>query len=84
MSDQRPIDEWATILWDDEITLQPYVVHVLERRFGASRERAAELMQLAQRDGRVAVAHGAREEQEMHVAGLHADGLLATLERVEP
>lgn len=84
MSDQRPIDEWATILWDDKITLQPYVVHVLERRFGASRERAAELMQLAQRDGRVAVAHGAREEQEMHVAGLHADGLLATLERVEP
>lgn len=84
MSETGATDEWATILWDDEVTLQPYVVHVLMRRFGASRERAGELMELAQRDGRVAVAHGAREEQEMHVAGLHADGLLATLERVRP
>lgn len=77
-------DEWATILWNDEVTLQSYVVHVLVRRFGCSRERAGELMELAERDGRAAVARGAREEQEMHVAGLHADGLLATLERVQP
>ncbi|WP_405217337.1 ATP-dependent Clp protease adaptor ClpS [Agrococcus sp. Ld7] len=74
--------EWATMLWDDPITLQPYVVRVLMRRFGYSRARAHELMALAERDGRTAVAHGAREEQEMHVAGLHADGLIATLERV--
>ncbi|MGM1030124.1 MAG: ATP-dependent Clp protease adaptor ClpS [Actinomycetota bacterium] len=77
-------DEWATILWNDEVTLQSYVVHVLVRRFGCSPERARELMELAQRDGRAPVARGAREEQEMHVAGLHADGLLATLERVLP
>jgi len=82
-ADQR-VDTWATILWDDEITLQPYVVRVLSRRFGCSRERARELMERAQREGRVVVAHGSREEQEMHVAGLHGDGLLATLERVEP
>jgi len=75
-------DEWSTILWDDEVTLQPYVVHVLMRRVGCSRERARELMELAQRDGRTAVARGSREEQEMLVAGLHGDGLLATLERV--
>lgn len=75
-------DEWATILWNDEVTLQPYVVHVLMRRFGCSRERARELMELAQREGRTVVARGSREEQEMHVAGLHGDGLLATLERV--
>ncbi|WP_347754002.1 ATP-dependent Clp protease adaptor ClpS [Agrococcus sp. ProA11] len=74
--------EWATMLWDDPITLQPYVVRVLMRRFGYSRARAHELMVLAERDGRTAVAHGAREEQEMHVVGLHADGLIATLERV--
>jgi len=77
-------EAWATVLWDDEITLQPYVVHVLTRRFGCSRERAHELMDAAQREGRAVVAEGSREEQEMHVAGLHADGLLATLERVEP
>ena len=84
MNDARAPDEWATILWDDEVTLQSYVVHMLVRRFGSTREQAVELMERAQRDGRVAVARGAREEQEMHVAGMHADGLLATLERVLP
>ncbi|WP_413320710.1 ATP-dependent Clp protease adaptor ClpS [Agrococcus sp. 1P02AA] len=74
--------EWSTMLWDDPVTLQPYVVHVLMRRFGYSRARADELMRLAERDGRTAVAQGSREEQEMHVAGLHADGLVATLERL--
>jgi ATP-dependent Clp protease adaptor protein ClpS len=76
-------DEWATILWDDEVTLQAYVGHVLMRRFGCSPERARELVQVAERDGRALVARGSREEQEMHVAGLHGDGLLATLERVQ-
>ena len=83
MTEPRPSDEWATVLWDDEVTLQPYVVHVLMRRFGATLERAAELMELAQRDGRVVVARGAREEQEMHVAGLHADGLLLLRPRLD-
>ncbi len=77
-----PSDEWATVLWDDDVTLRAYVVHVLMRRFGCSRERARELIELAQRDGRTQVARGSREEQEMLVAGLHGDGLLATLERV--
>jgi ATP-dependent Clp protease adaptor protein ClpS len=85
MSDgAQPSDTWSTVLWDDDITLQGYVVHVLMHRFGLTRERAQELMELAQRDGRAVVAHGAREEQEMHVAGLHGDGLLATLERAAP
>lgn len=74
--------EWATMLWDDPVTLQPYVVRVLMHRFGYSRARAHALMQQAEREGRAAVAHGSREEQEMHVAGLHADGLVATLERL--
>nr|WP_241429256.1 ATP-dependent Clp protease adaptor ClpS [Agrococcus sp. ARC_14] len=70
------------MLWDDPVTLQPYVVRVLMHRFGHSRDRAQELMEQAERDGRAAVAHGSREAQEMHVAGLHADGLVATLEQV--
>ena len=74
--------DWATILWDDPVTLRPYVVRVLMRRFGYSADRAEELTAIAEREGRAAVAHGAREEQEMHVAGLHADGLVATLEKV--
>lgn len=75
-------DDWATILWDDPVTLRPYVVRVLMRRFGYSAARADELTAIAERDGRAAVAHGSREEQEMHVSGLHADGLVATLERM--
>jgi ATP-dependent Clp protease adaptor protein ClpS len=77
-------DDWSTLLWDDPVTLQRHVVHVLQRRLGLSRERAAELMHLAERDGSTPVAHGPREEQEMLVAGLHADGLVATLERRLP
>lgn len=74
--------DWATMLWDDPVTLQPYVARVLMRRFGHTRARAERLIEQIERDGRAAVAHGAREEQEMHVAGLHADGLVATLERL--
>lgn len=75
-------DDWATVLWDDPVTLRPYVVRVLMRRFGCSAERAEQLTATAEREGRAAVAHGAREEQEMHAAGLHADGLVATVERM--
>ncbi len=76
--------EWATVLWDDPVTLRPYVVRVLMRRFRYSAARAEELTAIAEREGRAAVARGGREEQEMHVAGLHADGLVATLERLDP
>lgn len=76
-SSDRP---WATILWDDPVTLQPYVLHVLQRHFRYGRERATELMLQAERDGRAVVAQGSREEQELHVAALHAAGLMATLE----
>ena len=49
---EKPLGgDWATMLWDDPITLQPYVVRVLMRRFGYSRARAHELMALAERDG---------------------------------
>lgn len=74
--------DWATILWDDPVTLRPYVVRVLMRRFGCTAERAEALTAQAEREGRAEVAHGSREQQELHVAGLHADGLVATLERV--
>lgn len=77
-------DDWSTLLWDDPVSLQSYVVHVLRRRLGLGRERAVELMLLAEHDGSAAVAHGPREEQEMLVAALHTDGLLATLERRIP
>ncbi|WP_306232341.1 ATP-dependent Clp protease adaptor ClpS [Agrococcus beijingensis] len=77
-------DDWATLLWDDPVTLQGYVVHVLQRRFALDRAAAVEVMHRAERDGSAVVAHGPREEQEMHVAGLHTDGLLATLERRIP
>ena len=36
--DAQRSDTWSTVLWDDEVTLQPYVVHVLMHRFGLARE----------------------------------------------
>lgn len=81
--DEHPLGgDWATILWDDPVTLRPYVVRILIRRLACTPARAEELTATAEREGRAAVAHGTREEQEMLVAGLHADGLMATLERM--
>jgi ATP-dependent Clp protease adaptor protein ClpS len=82
LGETSPGEEWATLLWDDPVMLRAYVVRVLMRRFGHSATRAEELTAQAEREGRAVVAHGAREEQEVHVAGLHADGLVATLERM--
>lgn len=73
----------ATLIWiKTDLINTAYVVRVLMRRFGCSAERAEQLTATAEREGRAAVAHGAREEQEMHAAGLHADGLVATVERM--
>lgn len=82
LQEARLGDDWTTILWDDPVTLRPYVVRILIRRLGCTPAHAEQLTATAERDGRAAIAHGTREEQEMLVAGLHADGLMATLERM--
>ncbi|RLP67843.1 hypothetical protein D9V30_12665 [Mycetocola reblochoni] len=57
-----------------------YVSYVFRSYFGYGRDRAEELMMLVHTTGRAAVADGAREAMEGHVAALHGYGLQATLE----
>jgi ATP-dependent Clp protease adaptor protein ClpS len=57
-----------------------YVVYVLQKLFGYSREKATKLMRQVHEEGRAVVTDGTREQCEADVARLHAHGLWATLE----
>ncbi len=72
---------WVVIVWNDPVNLMSYVVLVLQRLFGYSREKATRLMQQVHQEGKAAVSHGTREKAEADVARLHANGLWATMER---
>jgi ATP-dependent Clp protease adaptor protein ClpS len=72
---------WLVVVWDDPVNLMVYVVMVLRRVFGFGREKAERLMLQVHNEGRAIVASEAREQAELHVAQLHAYGLLATMER---
>lgn len=86
---EAPVDEtgvltdrpWIVIVWNDPVNLMSYVVHVLQKLFGYSREKATKLMLEVHHDGKSVVAHGTREKAEGDVARLHAHGLWATMER---
>lgn len=85
----QPIDEgvpdhahpWIIVVWNDPVNLMSYVVMVLQKLFGYSKERATVLMMQIHNDGRAVVADGSREQAEAHVAQLHGYGLWATMER---
>ena len=72
---------WVTIVWDDPVNLQTYVVYVFMELFGYSKVRATELMLQVHNDGKAIVSTGSREEMEHDVARLHVYGLWATLQR---
>jgi ATP-dependent Clp protease adaptor protein ClpS len=72
---------WVTIVWDDPVNLQTYVVYVFMELFGYSKARATELMLQVHNDGKATVSTGSREEMEHDVARLHEYGLWATLQR---
>ena len=72
---------WVTIVWDDPVNLQTYVVYVFMELFGYSKARATELMLQVHNDGKSIVSTGSREEMEHDVARLHEYGLWATLQR---
>ena len=72
---------WVTIVWDDPVNLQTYVVYVFMELFGYSKARATELMLQVHNDGKATVSSGSREEMEHDVARLHEYGLWATLQR---
>jgi ATP-dependent Clp protease adaptor protein ClpS len=72
---------WVTIVWDDPVNLQNYVVYVFMELFGYSKARATELMLQVHNDGKAIVSTGSRAEMEHDVARLHEYGLWATLQR---
>lgn len=72
---------WVTIVWDDPVNLQSYVVYVFMELFGYSKEKATELMLQVHNQGKALVSTGSREEMEHDVARLHEYGLWATIQR---
>ena len=72
---------WVVIVWNDPVNLMSYVVWVLQKLFGYSREKASKLMMQIHTDGKAVVAAGSRDEAERDVARLHAHGLWATMQQ---
>ncbi|MGB2757495.1 MAG: ATP-dependent Clp protease adapter ClpS [Acidimicrobiia bacterium] len=86
---EEPIDEgvpdiahpWIVVVWNDPVNLMSYVVMVLRKLFGHSKQKATTLMLQVHHEGRAVVADGTREQAEAHVAQLHGYGLWATMEQ---
>jgi ATP-dependent Clp protease adaptor protein ClpS len=72
---------WVVIVWNDPINLMSYVVFVLQKLFGYSREKATSLMLDVHHKGRAVVSSGSREKAELDVFRLHEHGLWATLQQ---
>jgi ATP-dependent Clp protease adaptor protein ClpS len=77
---ERP---WIVIVWNDPVNLMSYVTFVFQKLFGYTMEKATELMLDVHEKGRAVVAHGTREEAEMHVFHLHEHSLWASMEHDE-
>jgi ATP-dependent Clp protease adaptor protein ClpS len=79
--DVRPDIPWIVIVWNDPINLMSYVVHVFQKLFGYSHEKATKLMLDVHHKGKAVVSQGNREKAEIDVYRLHAYGLWATMEK---
>ena len=71
---------WVVIVWNDPINLMSYVVFVLQKLFGYSRDKATKLMLDVHHKGRAVVSSGPREQAELDVFRLHEHGLWATMQ----
>jgi ATP-dependent Clp protease adaptor protein ClpS len=74
---------WIVLVWNDPINLMSYVVFVLQKLFGYSRDKATELMLDVHYKGRAVVSNGPREKAELDVFRLHEHGLWATMQHDE-
>jgi ATP-dependent Clp protease adaptor protein ClpS len=72
---------WIVIVWNDPINLMSYVVFVLQKLFGYSKEKATKLMLDVHHKGRAVVSSGPREKAEFDVFRLHGHGLWATMQK---
>lgn len=74
---------WIVLVWNDPINLMSYVVFVLQKVFGYSRDKATDLMLDVHHKGRAVVSNGTREKAELDVFRLHEHGLWATMQHDE-
>lgn len=72
--------QWCTVVWDDPINTQAYVVGVFRRHFGYGESQARSLMLQVHENGRATVSTGLRERMEADVYAMHSYGLKATIE----
>lgn len=83
LADTDTVDDhdrpWNVVVWNDPVTLMSYVVYVLRKLFGFSEQTATKLMMQVHEEGRAIVSSGTRDEAEVDVHRLHANGLQATL-----
>lgn len=77
----QPDSPWIVIVWNDPINTVQYVIFVLQKLFGYSREKALELTTEIDSIGKAPVASGPREKAELDVFRLHEHGLWATIEQ---
>jgi ATP-dependent Clp protease adaptor protein ClpS len=80
-TDVTPDRPWVVLVWNDPINLMSYVVLVLQKLFGYSRDKATALMLDVHHKGRAAVSNGTREKAELDVFRLHEHGLWATMQQ---
>jgi ATP-dependent Clp protease adaptor protein ClpS len=69
------------IVWNDPVNLMSYVVLVLQKLFGYSREKSTRLMLQVHHEGKAIVSSGPRERMEHDTSRLHAYGLWASFQR---
>ena len=79
----EPDRPWVAIVWNDPINLMSYVVLVLQKLFGYSRDKATALMLDVHHKGRAVVSNGSREKVELDVFRLHEHGLWVTMQHDE-
>ncbi len=80
--EQETARSWQVVVWNDPVNLMSYVVWVLRRLFGHSKEKATRLMLQVHHEGRAIVSSGPLEKAELDCHRLHHHGLWATLEQV--
>ena len=79
----EPDIPWVVIVWNDPVNLMSYVVFVLQKLFGYSKEKATRLMLDVHHKGKAVVSTGSREEMERDVEAMHGYGLWATLQKTD-
>jgi len=80
--DKSDLDSvWSVIVHNDPVNLMSYVTLIFRRVLGFSKQKAERHMLEVHNKGRSMVWSGSREQAELYVQQLHANLLLATLEK---